>query len=580
MATRFESNEILDKLPAHLLQYIKPQYYDSYSPIDQALWRFVMRKNVHFLKKIAHESYLTGLRKTGISTEQIPSMYGMNRILEKIGWAAVAVDGLIPTEAFLEFQSYNVLVIASEIRTLEDIEYTPIPDIIHESAGHAPIIANPEYAEYLRRLGQIGCKAISSKQEHCLFEATRQLTLLKTGNQASLEEIKSAEEKVREIQSKMDAPSEMAAIRNLHWWTVEYGLIGKIDAPRIYGAGLLSSIGESKWCMQDSVTKIPYSVEAAGQNFDYTKPQPQLFVTPDFAHLSYVLEKYANTMALRTGGMEAGQKLLNSGALGTLEMSTGIQVSGYFEKLLLSQDNQLGYIVLKGPVALSYHEKELVGHGIKNHPNGFGFPVGMLQGINLAIEDMSPRDLEAYNIYEGRFVRLEFTSGVVVQGEVLTGLRNLQGKIILVRFRNCTVTFQDQMLFTPAFGIYDMVVGKEIVSGFSGPADVTSYDLVTHSVVNDFKEKPLSGLEKVYQSIREMREGESSILDLDNVFRLVQRKYSGAWLLLIELYELALINKRSNIAAKSRELLQNICLTRPDLKHLVQDGLDLTSKSV
>ena len=80
-------------------------------------------------------------------------MYGMNRMLKDIGWAAVAVDGFIPPNAFMEFQAYNILVIASDIRQLEHIEYTPAPDIIHEGAGHAPIIANPEYAEYLRRFG-------------------------------------------------------------------------------------------------------------------------------------------------------------------------------------------------------------------------------------------------------------------------------------------------------------------------------------------------------------------------------------------------------------------------------------------
>jgi phenylalanine-4-hydroxylase len=60
-----------------------------------------------------------------------------NRILTEIGWAAVAVDGFIPPNAFMEFQAYNVLVIASDIRQLEHIEYTPAPDIIHEGAGHA-----------------------------------------------------------------------------------------------------------------------------------------------------------------------------------------------------------------------------------------------------------------------------------------------------------------------------------------------------------------------------------------------------------------------------------------------------------
>ena len=143
-----ELNENIARLPKHLKQYVLDQDYSQYSAIDQAVWRHVMRKNVAYLPQVAHPSYLSGLELAGISTEKIPSMYGMNRILQKIGWAAVAVDGLIPTLAFLEFQAYKVLVIAQDIRQIENIQYTPAPDIIHESAGHAPIIANQEYSEY------------------------------------------------------------------------------------------------------------------------------------------------------------------------------------------------------------------------------------------------------------------------------------------------------------------------------------------------------------------------------------------------------------------------------------------------
>lgn len=109
----------------------------------------------------------------------------MNRILREIGWAAVAVDGFIPTAAFLEFQAYKVLVIAQDIRQVDHISYTPAPDIIHESAGHAPIIANPEYAEYLRRFGEIGCKAISSASDFELYEALRHLSIVKESYVAS-----------------------------------------------------------------------------------------------------------------------------------------------------------------------------------------------------------------------------------------------------------------------------------------------------------------------------------------------------------------------------------------------------------
>src|SRR5690606_3042568 len=214
----YESNPILDKLPGHLRQYIKPQHYENYTAIDQAVWRYVMRKNVAYLSRVAHNSYLEGLRKTGISIDHIPNMYGMNRILKDIGWAAVAVDGFIPPAAFMEFQAYNVLVIASEIRQLRHIEYTPAPDIIHEGAGHAPIIANPEYAEYLRRFGEIGCKAISSARDYEIYEAIRLLSILKEAEGTPTEEIEKAEQRVDELQKEVGELSEMAKIRNLHWW--------------------------------------------------------------------------------------------------------------------------------------------------------------------------------------------------------------------------------------------------------------------------------------------------------------------------------------------------------------------------
>ena len=477
----YESSPVLDRLPDHLRQYIKPQNYEDYSPIDQAVWRYVMRKNVDYLSQVAHSSYVEGLEKTGISIDSIPNMYGMNRILKEIGWAAVAVDGFIPPSAFMEFQAYNVLVIASDIRQLENIQYTPAPDIIHEGAGHAPIIANPEYAEYLRRFGEIGSKAISSGKDYELYEAVRHLSIIKEAPETAPEEIKLAEERIEQVQNNMGEPSEMALIRNLHWWTVEYGLIGSLEEPKIYGAGLLSSIGESQWCLTDEVQKLPYSIKAARQGFDITKPQPQLYVTPDFAFLSQVLEDFADSMALRRGGLEGIQKLVDSKSLGTVELSTGIQVSGIFNQVL-EKDGKPVYMTTLGPTALSYQQKELVGHGTRNHPDGFGSPIGKLKGINIAIEDMAPRDLKAYKIYEGEEVRLEFEGGVVVEGRIITGTRNLLGKIVLITFEECTVSCEGRQLFLPDWGLYHMAVGAELISAFNGPADLLSFNLISHEL--------------------------------------------------------------------------------------------------
>lgn len=578
----YESNPILDKLPEHLKQFIKPQDYDDYTAIDQAVWRYVMRKNVDYLSKVAHTSYVDGLQKTGISIDHIPNMYGMNRILQEIGWAAVAVDGFIPPSAFMEFQAYNILVIASDIRQLEHIEYTPAPDIIHEGAGHAPIIANPEYAEYLRRFGEIGCKAISSAKDFELYEAVRHLSIIKEATGTPQAEIDKAETHIEDLQNNMGEPSEIALIRNLHWWTVEYGLIGTVENPKIYGAGLLSSIGESAWCMTDEVEKKPYSIEAAHTSFDITKPQPQLFVTPDFAFLNQVLEEFANEMAVRKGGLSSIQKLINSKELGTIELSTGLQISGNFDQVIESEGRPV-FFQTAGATALSYREKELVGHRTADHYDGFGSPMGKLKGINLAIEDMGPRDLKAYNIFEGQTITLEFEGDIKISGEIITGTRNLKGEIILITFRNCTVSYKKNVLFKSDERLYSMAVGEHIVSAYNGPADLNSFNLVNHEVSSTTSKTEMSSelirLENYYHQVREFREGVNTTISRHKVFQEVCNQFPDDWLLSVELYELAKSNGDVDFAREIAAYLETVKLSNPKVGQLIDDGLQLVDTS-
>jgi phenylalanine-4-hydroxylase len=578
MNATIESNPLLDRLPKHLKQFIKPQDYSDYTPVNQAVWRYVMRKNVNYLSKVAHSSYLEGLKKTGIEIDNIPSMYGMNRILTEIGWAAVAVDGFIPPNAFMEFQAYNVLVIASDIRQLEHIEYTPAPDIIHEGAGHAPIIANPEYAEYLRRFGEIGCKAISSHKDYQMYEAIRLLSILKEAEDTPQADIDAAEKAVADLQNNMGELSEMAQIRNLHWWTVEYGLIGTLEDPKIYGAGLLSSIGESAWCMTDNVKKIPYDLSAANQSFDITKLQPQLYVTPDFAYLSMILEEFANKMALRTGGLSGINKLIHSNALGTIELSTGIQISGVFTNVIEDEGKPV-YIQATGKTALSYREKELVGHGTAKHPEGFGSPIGKLKGINLAIEDMSPRDLKAYGVYETKTVTLDFEGDITVTGEIITGKRNLHGEIILISFKNCTVIHKETILFQPEWGTYDMAVGKKLVSAFSGPADVSSFDLISHvpssKTIKAKHTAERDDLESLYYSVRNIRETKDMTTELESIFQNLKENHPKDWLLAVEIAELLKERNEPKLTAEVLIYLEKLKEKRPEVAHLISGGLDL-----
>ena len=581
--SEIEFNEVTSKLPKSLHSFIVKQPYKEYTFQNQAVWRYVMRLNVDFLKNVAHKSYINGLKLTGISIDEIPRMEGMNRILKDIGWAAVAVDGFIPPNAFMAFQAHNVLVISSEIRTIDHIGYTPAPDIIHEAAGHAPIIANAEYSEYLRRFGELGSKAISSDEDDKIFDAIRELSILKENPNSTSEDINNATRKVEEMQKNVGELSEMAKIRNLHWWSVEYGLIGDIDNPKIYGAGLLSSIEESKDCLSQSIKKIPYSIKAAETNFDITSAQPYLFVTPTFSHLSYVLEKFANQMCVRVGGLSSVEKVIESKKIGTIELSTGIQISSVFTRVISNDDKPI-YIQSSSPTALSNNNKELIGHGTDYHKDGFGSPLGKLEGINLAIEDMSPKDLKAYGIIEGEYVELKFEGGILVRGVIITGKRDIKGKIQLISFKDCSVKYKDEILFEPDWGIYDMAVGKDVVSVFAGPADddsfLDNYKLPTSTSEQIIYDDKSLHLHKLYAEVKEIRQsgGNIELQKINGIYNQIISNYHDEWLILLEIYEILYETKyelRDSVKKSLLELKRNNKFT-----DLIENGLKLIEWTV
>ncbi len=577
----FETNSIIEKLPRHLLDLIIDQPYNNYTAQDHAVWRYVMRQNIHFLKEVAHKSYLSGLNKTGVSIEEIPQMYGMNRILKEIGWAAVAVDGFIPPSAFMEFQAYNVLVIAADIRPLNQIQYTPAPDIIHEAAGHAPIIANPEYAEYLRKFGFYGSKAFSSTKDQKTYEAVRHLSILKADPYSSKEAIDEAEKKIADIQSALGPRSELAKIRNLHWWTVEYGLIGSMYFPKIYGAGLLSSIGESYQAIQDTVLKIPYSIDAMNYNFDITTMQPQLFITPDFDHLLKVLEEFVDTMAYRTGGIEGIEKAIDSNSIACVCLDSGIQISGQVEKYI-EKDNDIIYIRTLGPSSLSFKDKQLDSHSKEYHAGGYGTPLGVLKDFGPEFPSLNEYLLESAGIKPNQVCNLEWDSGIKLKGRLINIVRQ-EGKIILMSFESCTVRYLDQILFQPEWGVFDLVIGTKITSVYNGPADPDAYGYTfevpkekTHKIVHSVK-----ALEnhKVYQEIRNYRvdNKELDLASLNVLLKKLKKDFPDDWLLTLELYEL--IKKNHSDSKPALQIENHIISIKekyPKFVKLIDDGISVS----
>jgi phenylalanine-4-hydroxylase len=530
------------RLPRRLRQYAVDQQWERYTPMDHAVWRFILRRAVSVLASRAHPVYLEGLRRTGISLEQIPRIEEMNRVLSPIGWGAVAVDGFIPPAAFMEFQAHRVLVIAAEIRQLDHLTYTPAPDIIHEAAGHAPIILDPEYSEYLRRFGEVGSLALASRADRELHEAIRRLSLLKEQPGADPAAVAEAERAVADAQASAGEPSEMARLSRLHWWTVEYGLIGDRAAPRLYGAGLLSSLGEAVSCLAPEVVKLPYTLAAQNFPYDITTRQPQLFVTPSFAWLSEVLEAFAETMAFKIGGLEGLRRAVASEAVATAVLSSGLEVSGVFANLVTSGGDQPVYLRTRGPTALAVRGKELPGHGKRGHPDGFGCPVGRLASAGKALEEMTDADLEVRGIRVGRRALLNFESGLLVTGQ-LERIERREGRIALMRFSDGKVTLGSLSLFNPQQGPFEMGVGARVSSVFAGAADKDAFEEATPAPRSRSAKRVPSAAEgalaSLYSRVRAVREGRVPPSEVEAVWRDARRGGGEDWLLALELLELA-----------------------------------------
>jgi phenylalanine-4-hydroxylase len=320
------------ELPPHLQRYVVEQDYASYTPRDQSVWRHVMKRLSRHLETRAHGTYLRGLQETGIELDEIPRLETMNEKLDRLGWRCVGVRGFIPPAVFTEMQARGILAIAADIRSHKTIMYTPAPDIIHESAGHAPIIADAAYAAYLKSCGEVGFKAIASAEDRALFEGIRNLSVVKEDQLATPEDVEHAQARLDAAAKSVRYVSESTRASRLYWWTAEYGLVGTVEQPKLYGAGLLSSIGEAEHCLTPEVRKLPLSVECANTAYDITRMQPQLFVARDFRHLNDVLADFKHSLAYIRGGDYGLDEALRSRAVNHLVLrkrgGESIEVTG------------------------------------------------------------------------------------------------------------------------------------------------------------------------------------------------------------------------------------------------------------
>jgi phenylalanine-4-hydroxylase len=577
----------LQALPDHLKKYIVDQSDQKYTPKEQAIWRFILRQLKNYLKDHAHESYLNGLEKTGISSEEIPLIKDISTHIEKFGWRALPVSGFIPPAAFMELQSLSILPIASEMRSLDHLKYTPAPDIVHEAAGHAPFLAHPEFAEYLKKYSTVAKKAIISKEDLDIYEAIRVLSDLKENPTSTAEQITLAEKHLNAVVEQNKTVSEAAELGRMNWWTAEYGLIGSVENPKIFGAGLLSSVGESKDCLKANVKKLPLSIDCLKYSYDITEQQPQLFVTPSFKHLEKVLFEMADRMAYRTGGISALEKAKRSLAVNTVVINSGAQVSGILSNFENSND-RVDFIQFSSPTQISLGDSQLPDHGKEYHATGFSSPVGKLKGISACPSELSDDAWEKLGLQLGQKLTLNYESGFVVEG-VYFGRTVRNDKTILMKFKEATVTKGTKKYYQPEWGPFDLLLGSVVTSVFGGPADRVAYGQNDDFVVKRIAVKSPSDtdikINQLYTDIRHLRTNfnfESPALPtLKKIFAKMQELDSKDWLIVLEIYEI-LVSRKTEVSKEAdyEEFLKSV---RQDLdlkKKSAKDNADSIEQGV
>jgi phenylalanine-4-hydroxylase len=226
------------------------QNWDDYNEEEHAIWRLLFERQQQLLVGRACAQFLDGLGELGVAADGIPDFRRLNEVLDAAtGWRIVAVPGLVPDDVFFAFLARRRFPSTCFIRRRNQLDYLQEPDVFHDICGHVPLLINPVFADYMQAYGEGGLKA------------------LRLGH--------------------------LQRLARLYWYTVEFGLIDTPEGPRIYGSGILSSAGESVYCLEnprprrigfdlrrvmrtryriDDFQKVYFVIDDFQQLFDATRP--------------------------------------------------------------------------------------------------------------------------------------------------------------------------------------------------------------------------------------------------------------------------------------------------------------------
>ncbi len=228
------------------------QKWDGYTAAEHGTWKTLFARQAALLQKRDAPEFLDGVKKLGVAADGIPDFRRLNDVLGKAtGFQIVAVPGLVPDDVFFEHLAHRRFPSTCFIRKPEQLDYLEEPDVFHDIFGHVPLLVNPVFADYMVAYGQGGLKALK--------------------------------------QGALDKLSR------LYWYTVEFGLIATKAGLRIYGSGIVSSKGESEYCLDHAapnrlgfdllrIMRTRYRIDAFQETYFVIDGFEQLFeaTRPDF----------------------------------------------------------------------------------------------------------------------------------------------------------------------------------------------------------------------------------------------------------------------------------------------------------
>jgi phenylalanine-4-hydroxylase len=222
--------------------YTVEQDWERYSSDEHAIWAALYRRQIDLIERYAAPEVLAGVRALGASASQIPRFEDANRVLKSTtGWRIVAVPGLIPEETFFDHLAQLRFPITVWIRRREELDYLVEPDVFHDFFGHVPLLTNPVFGRFMQAYGKAGPKALAT-------------------------------------------PGGLRMLARLYWYMVEFGLIRTGAGLRAYGAGILSSKGETVYSIE--------SPEPQRLDFDLLRVMRTDYRIDDFQRTYFVLDSF------------------------------------------------------------------------------------------------------------------------------------------------------------------------------------------------------------------------------------------------------------------------------------------------